>query len=85
MAKHDKKGIHCPSQKDDRKMFEKNNRTIALNVLHAKNDKTHLSCLSKYNSNYEEQVTLLMISNKEVWHYIVEKNYRHKGGNVKTK
>ena len=34
-------GIHYSSEKDDRKKFEKNNVTIALNVLHAKKEKIY--------------------------------------------
>ena len=36
-------GISFPSEKDDRKKFEKNNVTIALNVLYAKNEKIYPS------------------------------------------
>ena len=36
-------GINFPSQKDDWKIFEKNNVTIALNVLYAR--KKYISCL----------------------------------------
>ena len=34
-------GIHYSSEKDDRKKFEKNNVTIALNVLYAKKEKIY--------------------------------------------
>ena len=36
-------GINFPSEKDDWKKFGKNNVTIALNVLYAKNEK-NISC-----------------------------------------
>ena len=34
--KYNWEGINLPSEEDNRKKFEKNNVTIALNVLHAK-------------------------------------------------
>ena len=37
--KYNWEGINFPSQKDDWRKFEKNNVTIALNVLHAKKGK----------------------------------------------
>ena len=37
--KYNSKGINYPSEKDDSKKFGKNNVTIALNVLYAKNEK----------------------------------------------
>ena len=39
--KYNWKGINFPSEKDDWKKFEKNNVTIALNVLYAKKEKTY--------------------------------------------
>ena len=41
--KYSWEGINYPSEKGDRKKFEKNNGTIALNVLYAKKEK--ISCL----------------------------------------
>ena len=67
-------GINVPSEKDDWKKFEKNNLTIALNVLYAKKGK-NISCLCfKHNSNHEKQVIILMTSNGErLWHYFALK------------
>ena len=42
--KYNWEGINFPSEKDDRKKFEKNNVTITLNVLYAKKEK-YISCL----------------------------------------
>ena len=42
------------SEKDDWKKFEKNNVTIALKVLYAKNEKIYLAYISKHNSNSEK-------------------------------
>ena len=43
--------------------IDKNNVTIALNVLYAKKEKIYTACVSKHNSNLEKQVILLMIPN----------------------
>ena len=64
--KYNWEGINFPSEKDDWKKFEKNNVTIALNVLYAKKEKIYPAYVSKYNSNREKQVILLMISNREI-------------------
>ena len=45
--------------------FEKNNAKIPLNLLYAKKEKIYPAYVSKYNSNREKQVILLMISNRE--------------------
>ena len=47
------------------KKIEKNNVTIALNVLYAKKEKICPAYISKYNLNREKQVIPLMISNGE--------------------
>ena len=47
------------------KKIEKNNVTIALNVLYAKKEKLYPAYVSKPNSNREKQVILLMVPNKE--------------------
>ena len=64
--KHNWKGINLPSEKDDWKKFEKNNLTIALNVLYAKKEKIYPAYVSKHNSNCEKKAILLMISNEEI-------------------
>ena len=50
---------------DDWKKFERNNGTIALNVLYAKKEKIYSAYVSKHNSNRKKQVILLKISNGE--------------------
>ena len=57
--------MNFPSEKDDWKKFEKNNVTIALNVLYANKEKIYSAYVSKQNSNREKQVILLMIPNEE--------------------
>ena len=53
--------------------FEKNNLTIALNVLYAKEEKIYSTYVSKHNSN-REKVIILMISNREKqWNYLAVK------------
>ena len=56
--KYNWQGIDFPSKKDDWKKFEKNNVTIALNVLYAKKEKIYPTYVSKHNSNREKQVIL---------------------------
>ena len=60
------------SKIDDWKTFEKNNPTIALNVLYVKEKEIYSSYISKHNSTREKQIILLMIPNKEKggWHYL---------------
>ena len=60
------------SEKDDWRKFEKNNNIISLNVLYAKKE-IYPAYLSRYNSNREKQIILLMISNGEGWHYLAVK------------
>ena len=53
-----------PSEKYDKKTFEKNNVSIAVKGFCQK--RKNISCLRlKHNSNHEKQVVLLMITNGE--------------------
>ena len=70
-------GINFPSEKDDWKIFERNNVRVSLNVLYAEKEKIYPAYVSKHTSNREKQVILSMISNGEGWHYLAEKNYQH--------
>ena len=67
------KGINYPTKKDDWKKSEKNNVTIALNVLYFKKEKIYPKNVSKHNSNCEKQIIILMIPNGEGWHYLAVK------------
>ena len=58
-------GTAFPSEKDDWQRFEKNNLTIALNLLYAGKEKIYPAYVSKHNSNREKQVIFSMISNRE--------------------
>ena len=61
------------------KTFEKNNPTIALNILYIKEKEICPTYISKIISNCEKQIILLMIPNeeKERWHYLALKKYLH--------
>ena len=75
-------GIDFPGGIKDWKKFERNNKTIALNILYVPhNTKTkNLTYKSKYNRKRESQVVLLMITNGkksdeiDKWHYIALKS-----------
>ena len=64
-------GIEFPTRIKDWKRFERNNKTIVLNILFAPhNEKTlNLAYKSKDNPKCKNQVVLLMITNGKKWHY----------------
>ena len=75
-------GIKFPTGIKDWKKYERNNKTIALNILlipHNENT-INLAYKSKYNREHENQVVLLMITNGEKWHYIALKSERTDDG-----
>ena len=74
--KYNWEGINYPSKIDAWKTFEKNNLTIALNVLHIKEKEIFPGYISKHNSTREKQIILLMNPNEEEegWHYIAVKS-----------
>ena len=80
--KYNWKGIDFPAGIKDWKKFERNNKTIALNILYIPpNTKTiNLAYKSKYNRKRENQVVLLMITNGEKWHYIALRSVRTDDG-----
>ena len=67
--------IDFPSTSKDWKKFELNNK-IALNILYVPHNtkKIRIAYKSKHNLTREKQVILLMISNGEIWHYLVVKS-----------
>ena len=75
--KYNFKEMNFPSEKNYWKKSYKNNVTIALNVLCAKQEEIYSACVLKHNSNCEKQVVLLMIPNGEKWHYLAVKNHQH--------
>ena len=84
IGQHNWEGIDFPAGIKDWKKFERNNKTIALNILFIPhNEKTiNLADKSKYNRKRENQVVLLMITNGkqsdevDKWHYIALKGVR---------
>ena len=77
-------GVDFPAGIKDWKKFERNNKTIALNILYIPPTKKtiNLAYKSKYNQKRENQVVLLMITNSEQsdeadkWHYTALKSGR---------
>ena len=65
-----------PSHKEDRKKFETNNKTNALNILYISHSSEEIkhAYISKYNSTHENQVILLLITYDEKWYYIAAKS-----------
>ena len=71
------KDIEFPSDKEDWKMFEQNNKEIALNILFVRHNKRgiELAYISKYNYKRKKQVILLMITDDgKRWHYLTVKS-----------
>ena len=73
------KEIHFPSNKNDWKKFELNNKSVSLNILHVPHNTEQIryAYKSKFNLKQENQVFLLMITNGEKWHYPAVKNCLH--------
>ena len=70
------KNLKFPSDKEDWKKFEQNNKEIALNVLFVPHDKKEIEITykSKYNYKHKKQVILLLITNNNnKWHYLAVK------------
>ena len=75
--KYNWKDIKFPSDKDDWKKFEQNNKEIALHVLFVPHNKkeVELAYTSKYNYKRKKQVILLIITDKNNrWHYLAVKS-----------
>ena len=68
--------IDFPSEPKDWTKFERNNKTIALNVLYVQyNTKTiSVAYRSEYNNKRKKQVILLMITNGKKSHYLAVTN-----------
>ena len=60
-------GIEFPAEIKDWKRFEKNNKTIALNILYVPHDEETINFTykSKYNRKRKNQVALLVITDGE--------------------
>ena len=71
MNKYNWEGINYPSELDDWKSFEKNNPTIAFNILYTKEKEILPAYILNHYSILEKQIILLMILNEEKgWHYL---------------
>ena len=67
--------IDFPSTSKDWKNFESNN-AVALNILYVpyNTKKINIAYKSKNNLTQERQIILLMVSDGQKWHYLVDKN-----------
>ena len=77
--KYNWNGINYPSKIDYWKTREKNNPTVAFNILYTKEKEICPAYISKINSNCDKQIILLIIpkEEKEAWHYLELKNCLH--------
>ena len=79
-------GIDFPAGIKDWKKFERNNKTIALNILYVPHNTINFAYKSKYSCKRKNQVVLLMITNGkqsdevDKWHYIALKSARTDDG-----
>ena len=69
-------GINFPAGSKEWQKFEKNNNTIALNVLYIPHNAKTISTAyrSEYNNNPKKQVILLMITNSKKSHFLAVTN-----------
>ena len=65
-------GIELSAEPKDWKKFERNNKTISLNILFVPHNTEiiRVAYRSEYNHKRKKQVILLMISDGEKWHYL---------------
>ena len=70
------KDIQFPLYLKDRKKFEQNNKTIALNILFVPYNTKQIryAYTSKYNFKRDNQVNLLIITDNKNWHYLAIKS-----------
>ena len=64
--------MNFPSNKKDWKKFEKDNKTVAHNILYVSHNTEEIiyAYKSKHNLKRRNQVILLMIIHDEKWHYL---------------
>ena len=69
--------MNFPSHKEDWKRFESNNKSIALNILFVpyNTEKIRLAYKSKHYLKSENQVILLMITDRTKWHYLAVNSF----------
>ena len=71
--KYSWKEIDYSSEIDDWKTFEKNNSTIAVNILYIKETKICPAYISKINSNSTNNSVRIPNKDLERWYYLVVK------------
>ena len=74
--KYNWEGIEFPAGPKDWKKFERNNKTIALNILFVPhNTKTiRVAYRPEYINKHKKQVILLVIADGKKWHYLAVTN-----------
>ena len=74
--KYNWEGINFPAGSKEWQKFERNNNTIALNILYLKNDakRINIAYKSKYNNKRKKQVNLLIIGDGKIYHYLAITN-----------
>ena len=74
--KYNWEGINFPAGSKEWQKFERNNDTIALNVLYVEQNTKKISVVykSKYNNKRKKQVILLMIGDGKKYHYLAVTN-----------
>ena len=70
--KYDWEGIEFPAGPKEWIKLERNNKTIALNILLIQRNTKAISVAyrSEYNNKRKKQVILLMITDGKKWHYL---------------
>ena len=76
ISKYNWVGIEFSARPKDGKKFERNNKTIALNILFIPHntETIRVTYRSEYNHRHKKQVTLLMITGGKKWLYLVLTN-----------
>ena len=74
--KYNWEGIDFPAKPKEWKKFERNNKTIALNILFIPHNTEiiRVAYRSEYNHKRKKQVILLMITDGKKWHYLAITN-----------
>ena len=74
--KYNWEGINLPAELKEWQKLERNNHTIALNVLYVEQNTKKISVVykSKYNNKPKKQVILLMIGDGKKYHYLAVTN-----------
>ena len=76
MNKYNWEAINFPARTKESLKFERNNDTIAINILYVKQNSKKINVVykSKHNNKRKKQVILLMIGDGEKYHYLAVTN-----------